>query len=157
MFPLKVLGSVGCVRMGKPADMVFPVGVSVEAQAADGSGQRSGKNAAKDDSAKKGGFSQSPCAPWFHDESWNMPYPARMAVLVLPNGFHASPMRGSKAVLSHRTPTRPSEFCPGIRNLPLAKSKFDCRFCASTTGLTIAQAKPKFSVKFGVTRQSSCT
>src|SRR5437588_2783580 len=73
MFPPKVAGSVGCERRGNPFDMVRPVpkGIAIPllAQAdgcpdgANGEGQRSGKKDANADSAKKGGFSHSPCPP----------------------------------------------------------------------------------------------
>src|ERR1700676_1896653 len=135
--------------------MLFPVTGMVEAQTAVGDGQRSGKKPVKLDSAKKGGFSHKPPAPWFQEESWNIPYPTRTAVLVLPNGFQASPRRGSKAVLSISMPTRPFEFFPGIKKVPLAKSKFDWRSWLSVMGVTNAQAIPMFRVRFGVTRQSS--
>src|SRR5271169_4393344 len=69
-------------------------------------------------------------------------------------------------------PIRPSEETQGKgkiegeqpAGLPLgtnheseAISKFDCRFSTSVSGVTKAQATPRFKVKLFVTRQLSCT
>src|SRR5215831_13882996 len=97
-----------------------------------------------------------------------MAKPPRTAVVWLPQGFQANPIRGSSAVLSNWIPTRESECTqivhplmsevgPATKNLPLAKSKFACRFCASVMGVTKAQATPRFKVKLGVTRHVSST
>src|SRR5215469_6770584 len=96
-----------------------------------------------------------------------MEYPARIAIFCDPNGFQEMPMRGSSAVLSISIPARGSERTqmvqlpklafPATKNLPLAKSKFACRFCASVMGVTKAQATPRFKVKLGVTRHVSST
>src|ERR1700730_1041715 len=127
------------------------------AQAAVVDGQPPKSKPKKSDSAKNGGFSHSPCPPWFHEESWKIAYPARTAVFGFPKGFQANPIRGSSAVLSIWTPTRPSEVCPGMRYLPVKKLKFAWRFWASVTGVTSAQASPRFRVRLFVTRQSSWT
>src|SRR6185369_6985920 len=113
------------------------------------------ENPEKNDDWKNGGFSHRPCPPWFQDESWKIAYPARITLFCDPSGLQARPIRGSNPVLSNWTPTRESEVCPGIRNLPVAKSKLAWRSRASVTGVTNAQASPRFTVKLFVMRQSS--
>src|SRR5208282_774538 len=117
------------------------------------------------DSARYGGFCQRPCAPWFQEESWKMAYPRRIAVFELPIGFHEIPIRGSIAVLSSWMPTRAFEatqiehpatvgLFPATSNCPVVKLKFAWRFWASVSGVTKAQAIPRFKVRLFDTRQS---
>src|SRR5215469_9811928 len=96
-----------------------------------------------------------------------MEYPARIAIFCDPIGFQEMPMRGSNAVLSIWIPARlsdrtqmlqvPKSALPATKNLPVAKSKFAWRLCASVMGVTKAQATPRFKVKLGVTRHVSST
>ena len=59
------------------------------------------------------------------------------------------------AARGRRPPRRSDGRCP----LPngAGRSKFDCRFSCSTSGDVYAQRSPRFSVRSGVTRKSSCT
>src|SRR5580704_16388532 len=102
-----------------------------------GQAEKPGENVS--DSAKYGGFSHSPCPPWFQEESWKIAYPPRITVFWLPNAFQAKPIRGSIADLSSRIPTAGSEatqkehaavrgLTPATYILPVAKSKFAWRF-----------------------------
>src|SRR2546426_8724067 len=97
MLPVKLSGFSGGVIVGRNP-CAIPQLVAPKAQ----------KPLKLSVSAKYGGFSHSPCPPWFHDESWKIAYPARSAVVWLPSTFHASPILGSNAVLSSSIPTRPS-------------------------------------------------
>src|ERR1700675_3745122 len=83
-------------------------------------------------------------------------------------GFHANPIRGSRAFLSNWIPTRPSvgtqtvqPLIPGLpegtNHLRLTTSKFACRLPSSVSGVAKAHANPRFKVKLLVTRQLSCT
>jgi hypothetical protein len=48
-------------------------------------------------------------------------------------------------------------FWPATRNCPVAGSKSDWRLATSVTGVTSAQAKPRFKVRLLLTRQLSWT
>src|SRR5579885_3671481 len=87
--------------------------------------------------------------------SQKMPYAPRITVLV-PNGVQAKPTRGANCFFetSYR-------FCfcgVAIRKLLGAEgSKVLKWLYLSITGLLYSQRRPRFSVRFGRTRQSSCT
>src|SRR5712692_2547340 len=106
MVPVKVAGSGGDVKMGvKPDDTFCPKlkGPTEPAQAAVWDAHPPTVKANASVSAKNGGFSHNPCPPWFQEESWNIAYPARTAVLVLPNGFHASPRFNVKLFVTRQS------------------------------------------------------
>src|SRR5450755_2464059 len=86
-----------------------------------------------------------------------MAYPPRITVLWLPHGFHAIPMRGSRAVRSILIPAQEFAFCPAMAKVWLDNTKFAWRLAASLMGVTKAHASPRLTVRSLVTRQSSCT
>ena len=72
--PGKVAGSGCWVKIGNPLETFKPKsnGPTVPAHAAVGAAQPPTVKANWPLSAKNGGFSHKPCAPWFQEESWKM-------------------------------------------------------------------------------------
>src|SRR5579871_4414517 len=75
-------------------------------------------------------------------------------------GVQATPMRGWKLVmplywLYSALQLLYGQLCPDKYSCPDARSKFACRCRTSSHGVCNSQRKPRFTVRFGVTRQSS--
>src|SRR5437868_11056289 len=84
-----------------------------------------------------------------------MPYPLR--INVVGTGLQLMPMRGARLFRSGLMPERDTPFVPTFESCPVAGLNAVIPSLASTGGAVYSYRTPRFNVRLGRSRQSSCT